>query len=114
INEPVIFGLPVVLNPVIAVPFIFVPMMNIIISWVTMNIGLVPITNGVIMPWTTPPIISGFLSSGWQGAVLQIFLIALGIVLYLPFVRAMDKTYVIEENTVTIDEEEISFDDLTL
>lgn len=115
INEPVIFGLPVVLNPVIAVPFIFVPMINIIISWVTMNIGLVPITNGVIMPWTTPPIISGFLSSGWQGAVLQIFLIALGIILYLPFVRAMDKTYVIEENTVAIDdEEEISFDDLTL
>lgn len=114
INEPVIFGLPVVLNPVIAIPFIFVPMINIIISWVTMNIGLVPITNGVIMPWTTPPIISGFLSSGWQGAVLQIFLIALGIALYLPFVRAIDKTYVIEENTVAIDEEEISFDDLTL
>jgi len=91
INEPIIFGLPVVLNPLIAIPFILVPMINIVISWVTMRIGLVPICNGVIMPWTTPPIISGFLSSGWQGAVLQIFLIALGIVIYLPFIKTMDK-----------------------
>ena len=115
INEPIIFGLPVVLNPLIAIPFILVPMINIVISWATMRIGLVPICNGVIMPWTTPPIISGFLSSGWQGAVLQIFLIALGIVIYLPFIRTMDKQYLLDEAKAesSTDVNNISLDDLT-
>jgi len=115
INEPIIFGLPVVLNPLIAIPFILVPMINIVISWVTMRIGIVPICNGVIMPWTTPPIISGFLSSGWQGALLQMFLIILGIVIYLPFIKVMDKQYLIDEAETQTNsaDDNISLDDLT-
>lgn len=113
INEPIIFGLPVVLNPLIAIPFIFVPMINIIITYVTMYFGLVPICNGVIMPWTTPPIISGFLSSGWQGALLQIFLIAIGVVIYSPFIKAMDKQYIKDEAEIKSDEDNVSLDDLT-
>lgn len=97
INEPVIFGLPIVLNPTLAIPFILTPMINIIISYITMFVGLVPITNGVILPWTTPPIISGFLASGWQGSILQIVLIILGVVIYLPFIKAIDKEYLLEE-----------------
>ncbi len=107
INEPVIYGLPIVLNPVLMVPFILVPTINIIISYITMNIGLVPIPNGVIMPWTTPPIVSGFLSSNWQGAVLQIFLIALGCLIYYPFVAAIDKNNLIQEKELANESEEI-------
>lgn len=115
INEPIIFGLPIVLNPSIAIPFIIVPMINIVISYITMSIGLVPICNGVIMPWTTPPIISGFLSSGLQGAILQLFLIALGVVLYYPFIKTMDKKYLKDEEEAENhpEENEISLDDLT-
>lgn len=106
INEPVIYGLPIVLNPILMVPFILVPTINIIISYITMNIGLVPIPNGVIMPWTTPPIVSGFLSSNWQGAVLQIFLIALGCLIYYPFVVAIDKNNLIQEEELANESEE--------
>ncbi|WP_311486842.1 PTS sugar transporter subunit IIC [uncultured Anaerococcus sp.] len=106
INEPVIYGLPIVLNPLLMVPFILVPTINIIISYVTMNIGLVPIPNGVIMPWTTPPIVSGFLSSNWQGAVLQLFLIVLGCLIYYPFVVAIDKNNLIQEAEQTSESEE--------
>jgi len=115
INEPVIFGLPIVLNPMIAIPFVLVPMINILISYVTMSIGIVPICNGVIMPWTTPPIISGFLSSGWQGAILQIFLMALGVVVYYPFIKAIDTQYVKDEVEVgnSPKHDDISLDDLT-
>lgn len=115
INEPIIFGLPVVLNPTIAIPFILVPMVNIVISYITMAIGLVPICNGVIMPWTTPPIISGFLSSGWQGALLQLFLIALGVVMYYPFIKTMDKQYMKDEAEAkdNMEYDNISLDDLT-
>ena len=62
-----------------------------------MFIGLVPITNGVILPWTTPPIISGFLASGWQGSILQVVLIILGVFIYLPFIKAIDKEYLLEQ-----------------
>lgn len=106
INEPVIYGLPIVLNPILMVPFILVPTINIIISYITMNFGLVPIPNGVIMPWTTPPIVSGFLSSNWQGAVLQIFLIALGCLIYYPFVAAIDKNNLIQEEELANESEE--------
>ncbi|EEI82855.1 PTS sugar transporter subunit IIC [Anaerococcus tetradius] len=100
INEPVIYGLPIVLNPLLLIPFIFVPMINIIITYITMSIGLVPITNGIIMPWTTPPVISGFLSSNWQGAVLQVFLIVLGCIIYYPFVVAVDKNNILQEENL--------------
>ncbi len=114
INEPVIFGLPVVLNPVIAIPFVIVPMFNIIVSYACMSIGIVPICNGIVMPWTTPPIISGFLSSGWQGALLQAVLIAVGAIIYMPFVKSMDKNYIIEESSSKDEgEEELSLDDLS-
>ncbi|TZE83030.1 PTS sugar transporter subunit IIC [Calorimonas adulescens] len=115
INEPIIFGLPIVLNPTIAIPFIIVPMINILVSYITMAIGMVPVCNGVIMPWTTPPIISGFLSSGWQGALLQVFLIALGVVIYYPFIKTIDKQYIRDEAEVENNpkDDDISLDDLT-
>lgn len=115
INEPIIFGLPIVLNPLIAIPFILTPLINIIITYVTMAAGIVPICNGVIMPWTTPPIISGFLSSGWQGALLQAILIALGVVIYYPFIRTIDKQYVKDEAEAEKNskKDNVSLDDLT-
>lgn len=114
INEPIIFGLPIVLNPVIAIPFILVPMFNIVVTWVVMNIGIVPITNGIIMPWTTPPIISGFLSSGWQGGIFQAIMIAIGVVIYLPFIKAIDKAYLKEESEIgNSADQDISLDDLS-
>lgn len=113
INEPVIFGLPIVLNPTIFIPFVFLPMFNIIVTYSVMYFGIVPICNGVVMPWTTPPIISGFLSSGWQGAALQIVMIAIGIVVYLPFIKTMDKQYLKEEAEAALNPSmDVSFDDL--
>lgn len=117
INEPVIFGLPVVLNPTIVIPFIGVPMINIVVTYVVMRIGLVPVCNGVIMPWTTPPVISGFLSSGAAGAILQIIMIGVGILIYMPFIQTMDKQYLEEEKEATgqaggISLDDLSFDDL--
>lgn len=116
INEPVIFGLPIVLNPLIVIPFILTPMFNIIVSYFAMAIGIVPICNGVIMPWTTPPIVSGFLASGWQGSVLQAFLIIAGIFIYAPFIKTIDRTYIREEEEALKqgqDSDEISFDDIS-
>lgn len=98
INEPVIFGLPVVLNPVLFIPFILCPFAYIVLTYGVMALGLVPICNGVLVPWSTPAILSGFLVSGWQGAVWQAVLITLGVVIYLPFIKTLDKQYLAEQD----------------
>ena len=68
INEPILFGLPIVLNPFLLLPFILMPVISGIILYFCMSIGLVPLFSGVMVPWTTPPIISGFLVGGWKMA----------------------------------------------
>lgn len=90
INEPLIFGIPIVLNPIMAVPFILASSALILTTYFVMYIGLIPYTNGLNVPWTTPPIIGGLLISGWRGAVWQVFGIALSILIYYPFFRIID------------------------
>lgn len=90
INEPIIFGIPMVLNPIMMIPLILVPLIMGVVTYFVMAIGLVPLTNGANIPWTTPPIIGGFLLSGWQGAVYQVFQIFLSMALYYPFFRIED------------------------
>lgn len=60
INEPIIFGAPVVMNPILMLPFIFAPVAMVITTYILMSIGFAPKTIGVAVPWTTPPIIGGF------------------------------------------------------
>ncbi|KAF0372461.1 PTS sugar transporter subunit IIC [Pediococcus acidilactici] len=113
INEPIIFGLPVVLNPIIAIPFIIVPVLNTFISGVVFTLGWVPRTNGVLLPWTTPPIISGWLATGsWTGSLLQLVEIILGIIIYYPFVKMLDHQYLKEENVALGQDLDIDFDEV--
>ena len=114
INEPVIFGLPVVLNPTILIPFLLTPLINILISYFSMVSGLVPFTSGISIPWTTPVIVSGFLTTGWRGALLQLILVILGVFIYMPFVKMMDKQYKNEELQASeSSDDDISLDDLS-
>ncbi|KAA8999038.1 PTS sugar transporter subunit IIC [Affinibrenneria salicis] len=88
INEPVIFGMPIMLNPILAIPFIITPL-------VTGSIGYFATVTGfagkavVMVPWTTPPIINAWLSTaGSMGAVVtQIICIGVSVLIYLPFVK---------------------------
>ena len=114
INEPIIFGLPVVLNPTILIPFLLTPLINILISYFSMVSGLVPFTSGISIPWTTPVIVSGFLTTGWRGALLQLILVILGVFIYMPFVKMMDKQYKNEELQASeSSDDDISLDDLS-
>ena len=115
INEPIVFGLPIVLNPMILIPFMLVPTINIVISYFCMSIGLVPLCTGVAIPWTMPVVLSGFLATGWQGAVLQLLLLILGVFIYMPFIKMMDKQYLEDEAKASdkSDDDDIDFDDLS-
>ncbi|WP_461225686.1 PTS sugar transporter subunit IIC [Lacticaseibacillus suihuaensis] len=90
INEPLLFGLPIVLEPLLAVPFVLVPLLNVAVSGAAFHLGWVPRPNGVMLPWTTPPLVSGWLATGsWRGAALQLLELALGAAVYAPFVRRL-------------------------
>ncbi|MGL5151685.1 MAG: PTS sugar transporter subunit IIC [Clostridium sp.] len=97
INEPLVFGIPIVLNPLMIVPITLAPIVSCFIAYGAISVGFMPLFNGVIAPWTTPPLVSGFLVSGWQGAVVQIIAIAASVIIYYPFVMALDKQYRKEE-----------------
>ena len=90
INEPVVFGLPLVLNPTFAIHFIFNSAIGAGIALFAVKIGfLVP--NVVEVPFGVPIIISPFISHGWQGVVIQIIIFAICTLSWIPFVLISNK-----------------------
>lgn len=99
INEPVLFGVPLVLNPLLAVPFFIMPPLSAGSTYLLIKAGILPYLNGVQVPWTTPPVISGFLIGGWKVAIWQAIILIVSFFLYLPFARKYDNMlYAQEQN----------------
>lgn len=92
INEPIIFGLPIVLNPILVIPFILSPI-------VSMGLGALMISTGLVLPgtldvgWTTPQPIKAFLSASgsWETAISVCFVFIICVLIYLPFVALANK-----------------------
>lgn len=100
INEPIIFGLPIVMNPYLIIPFFITPILTGLIGYFSIAIGILPKLPGISIPWTTPPLISGYLGSigSFRYVILQVILILIGMIIYLPFFKAFDKKMLEEEN----------------
>lgn len=98
INEPIIFGLPMVLNPLVMIPFIFVPVVNSIITYGCMYFHI--IGKGVIeTPWTTPaPLGAALGCMDIKAGILVVVLIIIDICLYYPFFKLIEKQKIAEEN----------------
>ncbi|WP_125607195.1 PTS sugar transporter subunit IIC [Lapidilactobacillus bayanensis] len=105
INEPMIFGAPMMLNPYMFIPFNLVPLILTTISYLAVKAGLV---NGfsTIPAWTLPAPIGGYLSAGndWRVVVLILLNMAIATVIYYPFVKAYDK-HMLEQEAGKTDEE---------
>lgn len=97
INEPLIFGVPIVLNPVMMIPFMITPIVLAIATYVVMSIGLVPLANGANIPWTTPPVVAGLIIGGWRGALWQVVEILISVVIFFPFFKMQDNKAYQEE-----------------
>ena len=91
INEILLFGLPIILNPIFLIPFIGVPLVLMSISALAIYLGLVPYPLQVV-EWTTPPLLGGFATTHGSpaGVILQLFNLAIGTLIYLPFVHISD------------------------
>ncbi len=92
INETVTFGIPMVLNPILGIPFLFTAIITILVGYVLTVSGFCP---PVVLPvpWTTPPILLGFLATGGSvmGALSQAIAVVVSIVCYIPFLIAYEK-----------------------
>ncbi|WP_456867222.1 PTS cellobiose transporter subunit IIC [Ewingella americana] len=100
ISEPMVFGIPLVMNPYFAIPFILTPVILVIVTYTAMATGLVTPPVGIALPFTTPIFISGYLATGGHisGTVIQVVNLAISLVIYYPFFRAWDKLKFKEEH----------------
>ncbi|WP_195958077.1 PTS sugar transporter subunit IIC [Enterococcus gallinarum] len=88
IGEPVMYGLPTVLNPILFIPKILCPVIMAGLAYLATDLGLVsPVTQNVT--WVMPPILYGFFSTGfdWRSIILSIINLILATLIYLPFVK---------------------------
>jgi cellobiose PTS system EIIC component len=92
-----------VLNPLMFIPFLLVPVVLTVTSYLALSLGIVPKTVAIV-PWTTPPIISGYLVTGgsWSGIVLQLVNLTIATLMYIPFLLASERAQ-LKKTTETSD-----------
>lgn len=101
INEPLIYGLPIMLNPILAIPFIITPLITGTIGYFAISIGFAA-RSVVMVPWPVPAIINAYIgTAGDIGAVItQIICIIVSVLIYLPFVKAANKSALNEAEAI--------------
>ncbi|HHJ5064943.1 TPA: PTS transporter subunit EIIC [Enterococcus hirae] len=101
VNEPMLFGAPIVLNPIFFIPFILAPILNV---WIFKFFVEVLDMNGFIynLPWTTPGPVGLILGTGFAGLsiVLMIVLLTIDFAIYYPFFKAYDNELLVKEKEI--------------
>lgn len=94
INEPIVFGLPVVLNPIFFIPFMLAPLVNGIAAYLLMSAGVMGKTFA-LLSWNMPNIFGAFLSTmDWKTVVFILVFTVVDMLIYYPFLRVYDKQQV--------------------
>jgi PTS system cellobiose-specific IIC component len=92
VNEPAIFGMPIVLNATILIPWVVAPLVVTTFNYLVMAAGLVPAPTGVSVPWTVPVVFSGVLATNsWLGGLLQVIDVVIVGLIWYPFLRVLDR-----------------------
>lgn len=97
INEPLLFGIPIVLNPLFLIPLLVTTPILGILTYFVMSIGIVPTPHGIQLPWTTPPVLHGFLQGGWVLALWELLMVLGAMAIWYPFFKMGDKKALDEE-----------------
>jgi cellobiose PTS system EIIC component len=102
INEPIFFGLPIMLNPLFMIPYVLNALILTTSTYLLMHWNVIhkPFVN---IPWTTPPIVAHYLVSGgdWKAAVWGAVSIVMAAIVYFPFARAAERQELKAESHVT-------------
>lgn len=102
INEPLIFGLPLIYNPFLAIPFFLAPMVSASIGYFAISTQLInPII--ALLPWPSPVGVGAYIGTAgdWRAAIVAIICAAASFVIYYPFIKAYDKKLVLQEQGAT-------------
>ncbi|MGL4677387.1 MAG: PTS sugar transporter subunit IIC [Brevinema sp.] len=98
INEPVLFGTPIVFNPYMFIPFILAPLSSSLIIYTAIATGFLPPFGSILIPWTTPILIGGLIIGGPKAGFLQLVCLIVSTIIYFPFFRLADKQALEEES----------------
>ena len=91
INELMVFGLPIIFNPIMMIPFLTVPLVCYSVAYLAISTGMVPMIISNV-EWTTPVLIGGYFATGSiAGSILQLVNIIIGTAIYFPFVKILDR-----------------------
>jgi cellobiose PTS system EIIC component len=92
INEPIMFGLPVVLSPILIIPFMIIPVVLTLTAYIATVSGFIGYTN-VVVPWVTPVGLSAFLSTSgdFKAVLVALINLAIAVVIYYPFVKLANR-----------------------
>ncbi|MGO0883874.1 EAL domain-containing protein [Clostridioides difficile] len=94
INEMLVFGIPIVFNYIMFIPFIITPLILTITSYVAMSTGIVPCTISNV-EWTVPIFLSGYMATdSIRGSLLQLFNLCVGVMIYIPFIKMSQNRYI--------------------
>ncbi len=99
INEPLVFGMPMVMNFMFLIPFILVPILSLLLAYVFIQLGLMPIPTGIIGFNAMPIFIYGVLQGSWKIGVYQIIATLMSAAIWYPFFKAADKMALEEEKS---------------
>ena len=92
VNEPVIFGLPIVMNATILIPWLIAPLIVTTLNYSVMALGIVPAPTGVSVPWTVPVFFSGMMATNSiMGGILQLIDVLLVGIIWYPFLLVLDR-----------------------
>lgn len=91
INEPLIFGLPIIMNFTLAIPFILVPLTILFAGYFGMLSGILPYLPGISVPLGVPVIVNGLMAGGWRWAIFQALSVVLSYFVYRPFFKKIDQ-----------------------
>lgn len=91
ISSVIRYTLPVVLRPQYLIPVLLAPVLSNLMVYTALTVGFIKPFGVLAPPWTTPYLLYGFLVSGWQGLVLQVLILVVNIMIFLPFVCFMRK-----------------------
>ncbi len=97
INEPVIFGTPIIFNPILGIPFLITPIVTVSMAYIAQKIGLISM-GYIVDPSFAPFFIQGYLSSlDFRNLIFYFLLVVISLIIYFPFFKVYEKNLIAQE-----------------
>ncbi|MGL5979238.1 MAG: PTS sugar transporter subunit IIC [Erysipelotrichaceae bacterium] len=110
VNEPVVFGMPLMLNVVMLIPFLLTPVIIVSLGYVLIQMGIITPTIGILGAGSLPPFVHGIVQGSFSFGVYEIFATVISMAIYYPFFKVLDNQAVKEEALLEVSMPEVQED----